>query len=167
MKLLVDASVFITLAEIDAVRLLDELDGDVVVPELVADEIHDEPSQTELEDARKDWMDVEPADDEAVKNAMSRLGIEGEPRGDAALFALASAYDDAVVVTDDKPLRNTCKALGVSLSGSVGVIVASVEEGVLAPEEAKGLLVAMDEVGARLSASLLRKAENLIDGALG
>jgi predicted nucleic acid-binding protein len=52
MKLLVDASVFITLAEIDAVRLLDELDGDVVVPKLVADEIQDEPARTELDDAQ-------------------------------------------------------------------------------------------------------------------
>jgi predicted nucleic acid-binding protein len=165
MKLLLDASVFITLAEIDAVRLLNGLDGDVVVPQFVVDEIQDEPARTELEDARKEWIEVEPADDEDVEESMKRLGREGEPRGDAALLALASTYDVAVVVTDDKPLRNTCKALGVSLSGSVGVVVASVEKDVLAPEEAKELLVAMDEVGARFSASLLRKAEDLIDEA--
>lgn len=165
MKLLVDASVFITLAKIDGVRLLNELDGDVVVPRLVADEIQDEPAQTELEDAREKWIEVEPADEECVEESMKRLGREGEPRGDAALLALASAYDEVVVVTDDKPLRNTCKALGVSLSGSVGVIVASVKKGTLAPEEAKELLAGMDEVGSRFSASLLRKAEKLIDEA--
>jgi predicted nucleic acid-binding protein len=165
MKLLLDASVFITLAEIDSLRLLNELGGDVVVPELVADEIQDEPARTELRDTQEEWIDVEPADERRVEESMKRLGREGEPRGDAALLALSSTYDDAVVVTDDKPLRNTCKALGVPLSGSVGVVVASVEKDVLAPEEAKELLVAMDEVGARFSASLLRKAENLIDEA--
>jgi predicted nucleic acid-binding protein len=165
MKLLVDASVFITLAEIDAVRLLDELDGDVVVPKLVADEIQDEPARTELDDAQGEWIEVKSADGGRVEESMKRLGREGEPRGDAALLALALTYDDAVVVTDDKPLRKACKALGVSLSGSVGVIVASVEKEVLAPEEARELLVAMDEVGARFSASLLRKAENLIGEA--
>jgi predicted nucleic acid-binding protein len=165
MKLLVDASVFITLAEIDAVRLLYELDGDVVVPKLVADEIQDEPARTELDDAQGEWIEVKSADGGRVEESMKRLGREGEPRGDAALLALALTYDDAVVVTDDKPLRKACKALGVSLSGSVGVIVASVEKEVLAPEEARELLVAMDEVGARFSASLLRKAENLIDEA--
>jgi predicted nucleic acid-binding protein len=165
MKLLVDATVFITLAEIGAVLLLDELDGDVVVPQLVADEIQDEPARTELDDAQGEWIEVKSADEGYVEESTKRLGREGEPRGDAALLGLASEYDDAVVVTDDKPLRNTCKALGVSPSGSVGVIVASVEEDILAPEEAKELLVTMDEVGARFSASLLRKAEDLIDGA--
>ncbi|MCX2819388.1 hypothetical protein EGH25_08500 [Haladaptatus sp. F3-133] len=165
MKILVDASVLITLAEIDALYLLKELDGDVVMPELVADEIQDEPARSELERARDGWIRVESADEEQVKEAMKRLGRDGEPRGDAALLALATGYDEAVVVTDDKPLRNACKALGISLSGSVGVVVASVETGVLEPEEAKDLVVAMDEVGARFSASLLRKAETLIDEA--
>jgi predicted nucleic acid-binding protein len=165
MKLLLNASVFITLAEIDSLRLLNELGGDVVVPELVADEIQDEPARTELRDAQKEWIDVEPADQRRIEESTKRLGREGKPRGDAAVLALSSKYEDAVVVTDDKPLRDTCKALGVPLSGSVGVVVASVEKDVLAPGEAKGLLVAMDKVGARFSASLLRKAENLIDEA--
>lgn len=165
MKLLVDASVFITLAEIDALHLLDKLDRDVVVPQLVANEIQDDPARAKLEDMQEEWLDVESADGEDVESAMTRLGREGEPRGDAALLALASTYDDDVVVTDDKPLRNTCKTLGIPLSGSVGVVVASVEKGILPSDEAKELLVAMDEVGARFSASLLRKAEDLIDEA--
>lgn len=167
MKLLVDASVFITLAEIEALDLLDELEGDVVLPKLVADEIQDEPARTALEEARGSWISVEKADEKSAKEGMRKLGREGRPRGDAALIALSSMYDEVVVVTDDKPLRNTCKALGVSLSGSVGVVVASVEEDNLDADEAKDLLVAMDEVGARFSARLLRKAERLIDKKAG
>jgi predicted nucleic acid-binding protein len=163
-KVLVDASVFITLAEIDATHLLDKLDGDVVVPEQVADEIEDEPARSQLEDAEEDWLTVESADDETVEWASKRLG-RNEPRGGTALLALASDVDGAVVVTDDEPLRNACKAVGVPLSGSLGVVVASVEKGTLEADEAKRLLVSMDEVGARLSARLLRKAESLIDEA--
>ena len=163
-KLLVDASVFITLAEIDATHLLDKLDGDVVVPEQVADEIEDEPARSQLEDAEEDWLTVESPDGETVEWASKMLGRD-EPRGDTSVLALGSEYDGAVVVTDDKPLRNACKAVGVSLSGSLGVVVASVENGTLEAEEAKRLLVSMDEVGARLSARLLRKAERLIDEA--
>jgi len=165
MKLLVDASVFITHAEIDAVRLLNELDGDVVVPKLVADEIEDDPACAELDDAQGDWIDVEPVDKERIEESTKKLGREGEPRGDAALLALALTYDEPVVVTDDKPLRNACKTLGVSLSGSVGVVITSVENDILDPEEAEELLVSMDKVGARFSASLLRKAEKLIEDA--
>lgn len=85
--------------------------------------------------------------------------------GDVASLAHALGADDPVVVTDDKPLRKTCKALGVPVSGSMGVVIAAVERGDLDPNEAKDALVSMDEVGARLSARLLRKAERLIDEA--
>ena len=136
------------------------------VPGLVddADEIEDEPARSQLEDAEEDWLTVESADDETVEWASKRLG-RNEPRGGTALLALASDVDGAVVVTDDEPLRNACKAVGVPLSGSLGVVVASVEKGTLEADEAKRLLVSMDEVGARLSARLLRKAESLIDEA--
>jgi len=168
MKLIVDASVFITLAEVDSLELLDGLEGDVVVPELVADEIQDDPARTALEEARGDWISVEKADEEAIEKGTKKLGRGGgEPRGDAAVLGLSFEYGEPVVVTDDKPLRNACKTLGISLSGSVGVVVASVEEGNLDADEAKDLLVSMDEVGARLSARLLQKAERLIDEAVG
>ena len=163
-KLLVDASVFITLAEIDAAHLLDELDGEVVLPERVADEIEDEPARSELKEAEDDWLTVEPADGETVVWASKRLGREC-PRGDTALLALASEYEDAVAVTDNKPLRKACRSVGLPLSGSIGVVVASVENGALEADEAKRLLVSMDEVGARLSARLLRKAERLVEQA--
>jgi len=163
-KLLVDASVFITLAEIDATYLLEELDGDVVVPERIAEETEDEPARTELEEAEDDWLTVGSADRERLGWASKRLGRE-ETAGDTALLALASEHDDSVVVTDDKPLRNAYKAVGVPLSGSLGVVVASVENGTLEAEEAKRLLVPMDEAVARLSARFLRKAERLIDEA--
>lgn len=161
-KLLVDASVFITLAETDSTHLLYELDGDVVVPARVADEIEHEPGRSRLEEATGKRITVESADDERTEWAANRLGTD-EVEGDAALLALAHDDDDAVVVTDDKPLRKTCKALGVPLSGSVGVVVASVEKDVIDAEEAKELLVSMDEVGARMSAQLFRKAESMID----
>ena len=163
-KLLVDASVFITIAEIDAGHLLDELDGEVVLPERVADEIEDEPARSELKEAEDDWLTVEPADGETVVWALKRLGRE-IARGDTALLALASEYEDAVAVTDNKPLRKACRSVGLPLSGSIGVVVASVENGALEADEAKRLLVSMDEVGARLSARLLRKAERLVEQA--
>lgn len=169
-RLFVDASVFITLAEIDHADLLVGLDGEVVVPAAVAAEISDDPAASHLADATEDWLRVadaiEVAGTEAVRHAASHLGGDFEAyEGDVALLAFGTTVENPVVVTDDKPLRNACKALSVPLSGSIGVIVASVERDILAPAEAKDALVAMDEVGARLSARLLRRAEKLIDRA--
>jgi predicted nucleic acid-binding protein len=85
--------------------------------------------------------------------------------GDIALLASALESSPVVVVTDDKPVRRACRALGVPLSGSIGVVIAAVERGDMERNEAKDTLVAMDEIGARLSARLLRRAERLVDAA--
>lgn len=180
-RLLIDASVFITLAEIDRVDLLASLEGSPTVPSAVVDEIREEPASSALREAFVDgWLrsgsvgagtkiDRTGEWTKPAKKAAIHLGIEdldGNWHGDVALLAEALKTDrEVVVITDDKPLRKTCKALGIPVSGSIGVVIAAVERGDLGPEEAKNALVAMDEVGARLSARLLRRAERLIDEA--
>ena len=175
-QLFVDASVFITLAALDRVELLWELDGEVVALRAVADEIVDEPAASHLDAATGEWLQIADAVDvagpENVRHAASHLDAElsesddaPEFEGDVALLALGTTAENPVVVTDDKPLRNACKALGIALSGSIGVIMAAVERDALDSAAAKDALVAMDEVGARLSARLLRRAERRIDAA--
>lgn len=181
---LVDASVLITLADIDKLDCLYGIDETPVVPEAVREEVTSEPASSEVMEAIYETGDlrIDVEDDRyhshwsSFRTAASHLGesFPDEPAGqwdggeihwsgDVALLARAIEEDDAVVVTDDKPLRETCKALSVPISGSLGVIIAAVERGDLDADEAKDALVAMDEVGAHLSARLLRKAERIID----
>lgn len=180
---LVDASVFITLAEVDLIDALLALDGQIVVPTPVENEITGHPASSALSSAEDGgslqtvdvMMGLEDAADHLGRD-LSRDDVEGyahrRVEGDIALLALASqrtghepAGSSTVVVTDDKPLRKTCKTLSIPVSGSIGVIVQGVERGDLEPATATEKLYAMDEVGARLSASLVRKAERLIDEA--
>lgn len=175
--LLVDASVWITLSAVNSCGLLRNLDGRVKIPVAVANEIETDPGVSELTTARGDWVKTaEPIVEtrnllheraEYVEKAASHLGVDETDAyaGDVALLALALREPDSVVVTDDRPLRKTCKALSVSVSGSIGVLVRSVETGELPADEARERLYAMDEIGARLSASLVKRAEKLIDDA--
>ncbi len=176
-QVLVDASAFITLAEIGRERSVEGVRGEVLIPTAVVREITDDPAATELRAALEDgWLRADEAEnvsDRALDAAATHLGESERERdhegtnwsGDVALLARAVERDEVVIVTDDKPLRKTCKALGIDVSGSIGVLIAAVERGELRPEDAKEALVAMDEVGARLSARLLRRAERLIDEA--
>lgn len=162
---LVDASAFITLAAIEAVDLLAALDGDVVVPERVADELVDERSRAALSTARDDGTLTVSRVERRIDDARTHLG--GSASGDVGLLAHALAADSSVVaITDDKPLRRTCKTLSIPVSGSIGVLIRAVELCVLDADEATDKLYAMDEVGARLSASLVRRAERLIEDAV-
>ncbi|MFC7142079.1 DUF3368 domain-containing protein [Halosimplex aquaticum] len=164
--ILVDVSVFITLAAVDAVELLSGLAGRLVIPERVVAELVDDRSQAALSTARKEgFVDVERAETE-LESARTHLGSSSDDTGDVGLLAHALTADGSVVaVTDDKPLRQTCKALSIPVSGSIGVLVRAVDRDAIDAREAKETLYAMDEVGARLSASLVRRAERLIDEA--
>lgn len=169
-RFLLDASAFITLAGIEAVDLLDGLAGTCGIPDPVAREITDDPATTALQAAvRAGRIErTSPPSEAAIETVRLHLGAPGSgepPRGDVALLAAAVEVEEAVVITDDKPLRKACKALGIPLSGSIGIVIAAVERGELDPDTAKDTLVAMDEVGARVSARLLRRAERLIDAA--
>lgn len=177
--LLVDASTFITLAEIGSCELLYQTRGRIAVPAAVRREITDEPAKSELHRAIRsdDLYGLEsPSDEgihpEAYERAREHLdrsarapGEESNWIGDVALLGEALERSDVVVVTDDKPLRDTCKALSIPVSGSIGILVSSVERGDVTAEDAKDALLAMDEVGTRLSARLLRRAERLIEDA--
>jgi predicted nucleic acid-binding protein len=174
--LLVDASVVIRLTEIGELSLLDGIDGRVVVPQSVEREVNDDPAATRLSEIvdGDDWGALADApDDQSLSTAGVHLGKErvdsdgdGGVEGDVALLAHAmETSGETVVVSDDRPLRETCKALSVPVSGSLGVLIRAVECDELGAETARDRLYAMDEVGARLSASLIRRAERLIDEA--
>lgn len=174
--ILVDASVFITLSNVDCAEILRDLEGEIYIPVSVISEIRSPPAERFVEEAVNTWAHSDPILknrtvldelDERVADAASRLGADEEDEfgGDIALLAAAMGLGDVVVVTDDKPLRKTCKALSIPVSGSIGVLVRAVERGDLEADVAKDKLYAMDEVGARLSASLIRRAEKMITEA--
>lgn len=167
--LLVDASVWITLSKLDCESLLKSNEGQVLVPTRVVAEITSEPAQRKLDAARNEgWIDTERISASLLENAAPHLGnqLTDEPAdGDVALLARALRPDNPVVITDDKPLRDTCKALSISVSGSIGVLIRAVERDAIKPERAKSKLYAMDEAGARLSASLVKRAAGLIEDA--
>lgn len=162
---LVDASAFTTLAAIGEADLLSGIEGTVAIPAVVAEEVTDDPAASALEAAINDGRLSVLADPEAVDQAAEHLGRSPEPTGDVALLGHALSLEEVVLVTADRPLRTACKPLSVPVSGSIGVVVRAVERGEIGPDHARDRIEAMDEVGARLSASLLRRAERLIADA--
>ena len=170
----VDAGAFATLAEIGRAELLRGIDGRIEMPAVVQVEVADGAAAGALERAIAGgtrWIltprDPPEADVERAAEHLGRDESASAFEGDVELLAPALSADDPVVITDDRPLRRTCKALGVPVSGSIGVVLAAVERGAVGTEEAKEALVAMDEVGPRLSARTYRRAEGLVDEATG
>jgi predicted nucleic acid-binding protein len=83
-------------------------------------------------------------------------GREHEPhrhRGEAATIVLARR-EGATAVLDDRDARRLAIALGVPLTGTLGILKSAVGNGLLDPEEAQSLLQHMIELGVRLPPGL-------------
>ncbi|GAA0305900.1 hypothetical protein [Halarchaeum salinum] len=164
-----DATTLIALGTIGELERLTCLDGQLVVPSAVREEVTTEPARTNLErfvgrhDVSADLDGVR----ERVPQALDVLGDDTE-HGDVHIVAAVLAYtgdDRAVgVVSDDQRVRTTCRGLGATVTGTIGVVVRAVDEG-LDPDAAKDLVSRLDAHGLHLTGALRAKTDALIDDA--
>lgn len=157
--IIVDSTVLISLSNIDRLDLIPE--NKLLIPEKVLKEITEEPTKKTL--TGLDERVAIPKED-AKRRALKILGDEKET-GDSNVLALFLDYPEYIVATDDKRLRNVCRALGARVTGTFGFIIYSVETGKLAKDEAIKLLRELDAMGFRMSIGLYEKAREIIEKA--
>lgn len=150
----VDASSLIGLSAIGALDLLQKLFGTVVVTSAVRDEVlagEGLPGATDLEVAlATGWLGVVDIDpDEA---GFPKLGP-----GEASTLQLATKDSRVgLVVIDEQLGRAQATALGVPVTGTVGVLLACKQEGHI--EEVSAFLQRLEDSGFRLSRALVQEA---------
>ncbi|MDB2265460.1 hypothetical protein DJ83_03115 [Halorubrum ezzemoulense] len=168
-RIFLDATTLIALGTIGELEQLTSFTGTLVVLPTVQREVTTEPAQTNLTRfiAQDAVATTDPAVQDRVEQAKEVLG-ETEQNGDVSLIAAVLAYtaeDRPVgVVSDDKRVRTTARGLGATVTGTVGVIVRAVEEG-LDREAAHDLVRRIDSHGLHMTGNLREKAYALIDDA--
>lgn len=128
-RLVVNTSPLIHLAEVSLLHLLKETAPSVWVPEPVAREIraygdHD-PTARAL--ATHDWLEVQPVPAPSAQVLAWDLGP-----GETAVLELARTFPGSTVVIDDLAGRRCAEALGLSLRGTFGLVLAAKQAGRLA-----------------------------------
>ncbi|WP_458190925.1 hypothetical protein [Haladaptatus sp. NG-WS-4] len=169
MQVFIDATTLISLGTIGELNLLTNVAGDLVILPLVGAEVTTEPAQTNLtrfvnnHEVRTD----DPAVHDRINQAKEVLG-EPTENGDVHLIAAVLAYtnDDRSigVISDDRRVRTTARGLGATVTGTIGVIVRAVDEG-LPPQDARELVDRVDSHGLHMTGNLREKAYSLIDDA--
>ena len=162
MRIYVDATTLVALGTVGELELLTNFDGEVVVLPAVRDEVTTEPARTNVEefvgsgDVRED-----DAYDEYVEEACEVLG-ESEENGDAQIVASVLACDKTAVVSDDRRVRTVAEGFGAAVTGTVGVVVRAVEEG-MSEKVAKETVRRIDQNGLHMTAELREKTYELIE----
>ena len=91
-----------------------------------------------------------------LTNPQSAAIYQGIDDGEAEVFALAVEHDARLVLLDENQGRKKAKAIGLTVKGTVGVLLEAKKEGLI--EVIKPLLMQLRDNGMHLSESLINNA---------
>lgn len=130
----VNSTPLITLCNIGRVGLLRDLYGTIHIPRAVFDEVTSkEDSACRLLRSAPDWICVDDApepDDARLMRA--RLHV-----GEVEVIMLARTIGSEVAILDDNAAKKTAQYLGLTITGTIGVLLRAKDEGLIirvAPE---------------------------------
>lgn len=119
-EVICDTSPFQYLHQLELLHLLPALAGRVIVPPAVVDELAvGRANGVALPDLEAlDWIHVRRPLGTGVLPLINDLG-----RGEASVLALALEAEDAVVILDDGLARKVAEAIGLRLTGTLGILL--------------------------------------------
>lgn len=113
-----DTSCFIVLSNIGELELLQKTYGQIVTTIEVA---------TEFGQPLPDWVEIKSAADKHLQQILEMQIDVGE----ASAIALALENSDCTIILDDNKARKVAEHLGLSITGTIGVIVKAKLRGVI------------------------------------
>lgn len=146
--LVFDSSSIILLAKLELLDLLlKNYIGGVVIPDSVEKEVMAKATfdalliKKRIEEGK---ISVKSAKDHRVERIMAdfKMGL-----GETEAVVLAMGGKKSILATDDKNAINACKLLGIPFTTAIGVIIRSVEKGLLPKEAARKKLNMLKQYG--------------------
>lgn len=155
----------LNLGTVGETDLLGVFDGDVVIPQLVADEVTTEPALANMEKLIEEGDAViESIDTDHGAQARRIVGKSSpvvESRLLEPLLEARGAEEDQTIgiMTEDRPLRTIAEGLGATVTGTFGVVVrAASEDKYLTGTQAKRIVRRIDSHGLHLTGELRAQA---------
>lgn len=154
-KIISNTTPIISLLKIGKLILLRELYEKVIVPTAVYIEIENGKEKPYYQDLKQiDWIEIQ-----EIRNPDSRAYFLDLDEGEAEVLILAKEQNVDLVIMDEIMGRRYAKQLGFNLTGTIGILLKSKENGLV--ESIKDLLTELTEKGTWLSPKLISKAIKL------
>ena len=126
-KFVVNASPLIVLAKIEHVHLLEQLSAEFVIPEAVIIEINAGSNQ----DAAKRLLTSHDLSIVSSPVPSAELTSWDLGAGETAVIAFAMANAGWTAILDDRAARRSAQALGISVMGTLGIILKAKQTGLI------------------------------------
>lgn len=150
-KVVVNSTPLIVLCGIGKLDVLKEMYGEIIIPSAVFTEVTAKTdsacAQIQVE---KDWIHVEQIKDHSEKK-MYKAKLHA---GEVEVMILAQEQKADLVILDDNAAKKTAKYLGLSVTGTLGVLVRAKQKEIIS--EVYPLLIEMRQNGFYISDTVER-----------
>ena len=142
-EIISNATPLIAFAKIGQLPLMQEIVGNLVIPEAVAAEIsaYTSTAPGTIILADEPWIQIEPLQSDATM----QLLLPTLDQGEAAVIALALERQASLVLIDELTGRKVAESLQLKISGSVGLLIKAKQTGKIGA--VKPILQAMHTAG--------------------
>ncbi len=154
-KIISNTTPIISLLKVDKLNLLKELYEEVVVPTAVFLEVEDGKNKPYYQDLTQiSWIRIQ-----EIENPDSRSYFLELDDGEAEVLILAKEQNADLVIIDEIMGRRYAKQLGYNLTGTIGILLKSKENGLI--DSIKEILSELTKKGTWLNPKLVSKAIKL------
>jgi predicted nucleic acid-binding protein len=153
--MIVDSTVLIALGNLGKIQLI----NNCKIPEKVLEEISHDPTKNAL--LHLTYQKVIPSKN-SQKKSLNILGDKFES-GDSDIVAILIDIPSSIIATDDRRLRNVCRALGGKVTGTLGIIMNALKEEKISKKEALALISTLHNIGFRMSLELYQTIKEKIE----
>lgn len=148
-KVIVNSTPIIALAKAGKLDVLKAMYGQVIIPEAVFNEV------TAKDDSAKamllknnDWIKVK-----SIKNTAEKIMFRARLHdGEVEVMILARELDADLVVIDDYAARKTAEYIGLTLTGTIGILIKAKQNGYI--DEVMPIVQVMEQNGIYYSGQL-------------
>ena len=158
-----DTTPIVSLIKISRIDLLEKLFGEVCIPEAVFRELTTNTIfESEAEIVKNSsFLKITP-----VKNLKSLEILQaasGLDDGESEAIILADELKSDILVIDERKGRKVAQKLGITITGTIGILIQAHDEKIISTEEIKRYLEQLRNSSIRLSESLIQEALSMLE----
>ncbi len=127
-KIVVNSTPLIILGNIDGLKILQELYGEIIIPRAVFEEVTSKDDNAKLNLSQNlSWIKVLEVQDKSNRKMYQAKLHDGE----VEVMMLANEISADLLIIDDNAAKKTAKFLGFTVTGTLGVILKAKSEGII------------------------------------
>ncbi len=158
-----DTTPIITLSKIKRLDLLEKLFKNIIIPRAVYDELTSNAQFQEeaqmINDA--EYIKVVEVEDSKAVELLQR--VTGLDLGESEAIIYTDNYKAGLLLIDEAKGRKVAKQMGLSIMGTVGILMAAYDEKLISSNEIKEYIEIMKNVGRHISDKLYEQLLDLIE----